>query len=77
MAFTLLTVGVIWLMWVVTLNARVLPCRPKRELEISSRCASMGCRKQQWYTTLSSVLDLRKQPTLIQSVMLTCRNLDV
>lgn len=47
-------------MWVVNLNATVLPFRPKQELEISSRYASMGCIKKQWYTMLSSVLDLQK-----------------
>lgn len=54
----MLTVGAMWLTWVLSRKVRVAPCRPKGELETSSRKASMGCMTEQVYRTLTSALPL-------------------
>lgn len=56
----MLTVGEMWLTWVFSQKVRVAPCRPKGELEMSSRKASMGCMTEQVYRTLTSALPLGK-----------------
>ena len=60
---SVLTVGVMWRTWVFRLKVKVVALRPGLEVERSSRTASMGCRKEQRYWTVTSVLALWKWTT--------------
>lgn len=51
-----------WVTWVFRVKVRVVPHRPKGELEKSRRTASMGSMVEQLNWTVSSVLALWKSP---------------